>query len=304
MPKTKMKKNKGKVGRKKQERFGGAKITVSFSVIVMVSIAVAAGYIREVFSYAAAVILHEFSHATVAARLGYTLNTLKIMPYGAALTGQFEGARAKDEVLIAIAGPLSNLIFAVIFVAVWWLVPSLFYYTEIYVTANIFTALINMLPLFPLDGGRATLALVSAKIPREKAYKVMRIVGFVLSLIGIACAVVNFKRLNFSYFTFLIFVFVFALIPDKRSKYRRLYEMSYRMEKVKSGLSVREIMISENTEIGACLRLLSGNYYARFTVTDSSLKKVGEFDESALEGYIARFPLSTSVSEVLKKFRG
>ncbi len=296
--------NRGETGeRKKTHRrlaIGGARLQISFSVVLMAAIAVASGHLRETLSYAAAVVLHEFAHATVAARLGYTLDVLKIMPYGAALTGRFESARVRDEFLIAIVGPLSNLVFAVVFVAVWWLVPSLFYYTEVYVTANVFTAVINLLPVFPLDGGRAALALLSVKKPREKAYRALRIIGFVISAVGIVCAVIFFRRLNFSYFTFLVFVLSSAVFPDKSSAYRRLYGMSYIMEKIKTGLPVREIMVHTDTTLLSCSGLLNPNYYSRFIVTDDKMTRRGEIDETALEDYLVAYPLDTPVLQALQ----
>lgn len=268
----------------------------------MAAIAIATGHARETLSYAAAVILHEFSHASVAARLGYSLTTLKIMPYGAALTGEFEAAKRRDEFLIAIAGPLSNVIFAVAFIAVWWLVPSLFYYTEIYVTANAFTALVNLLPIFPLDGGRATLALFSGKFPREKVYRILRIVGIAVGIVGVITAGIFFKALNFSYFTFLIFVLISAIFPDKSAKYQRLYGISHRMERIRKGLPVREIMVHGETELIACARMLGANCFTRFTVIDDRFATIGAFDETALETMLTRFQLATPLSEALKNF--
>lgn len=278
-------KNAGK--KREKASFAGARIKVSFSVVVMAAIAIATGHLRETLSYAAAVVFHEFSHATVASRLGYTLTSLKIMPYGAALTGEFETVKCRDEFLIAIAGPLSNIIFAVVFIALWWLVPSLFYYTEIYVSANLFTALVNLLPVFPLDGGRATLALLSLKVPRAKAYKAMRIAGGIIGVVGIIVAVVMFKALNFSYFTFLVFVLFSSLFPDKSAKYQRLFGMAHRMEKIRAGLPVREIIIHKDATLIACSRLMGANYYARFTLTNDRLETVATIGETELEELLA-----------------
>lgn len=286
---------------RRKKGVAGARIRVSFSVVVMAAIAIATGHMRETLSYAAAVIFHEFSHASIASRLGYTLTSLKIMPYGAALTGEFETAKCRDEFLIAIAGPLSNIIFAVVFIALWWLVPSLFYYTEIYVSANLFTALVNMLPVFPLDGGRAALALLSVKVPRTKAYKVMRIAGGIIGVVGIVFAIVMFKALNFSYFTFLVFVLFSSLFPDKSAKYQRLFGMAHRMEKIRAGLPVREIIIHKDASLMACSKLMGANYYARFTLTNDRLESVATLGESELEELLARRPPDESVGVALEK---
>ncbi|MDE7395229.1 MAG: site-2 protease family protein, partial [Clostridiales bacterium] len=127
--------------------------------------------------YTVAVVLHEMAHAEVARRRGYALTQVKIMPYGASLTGKFEGAGWKDEVRIAAAGPLMNLILAVLCVALWWLLPVTYFFTETFVIACVCTALSNLLPVFPLDGGRVFLAVMSCRVPRERAYKVVRLLG-------------------------------------------------------------------------------------------------------------------------------
>lgn len=280
---------------------GGMKIQVSFIVVAMAAVAITFGYTREVLSYGAAVILHEFAHATVAARFGFTLNTLKIMPYGAALTGEFDNAGAREELLIAAAGPLSNVLFAIAFVAVWWLVPSLFYYTEIYVAANVFTALINMLPVFPLDGGRVALALLSVKFPRKKAYGVLRVAGFIVSAILAIGAIFAYKYLNFSYFTFFMFILISSALPDKKSKYQRLYTMSYRMEKIRSGLSVKQIMVHRDTTLLKCTRLLGVNCYTRFIITDDNLNVLGEISETELEDLMTRKLSSETIFEAIHR---
>ena len=62
-------------------------------------------------------ILHELAHAAQAAKLGYAAKQLLLMPYGAAIHMDIEDASAKDELSIAIAGPLCNLLIAALFLA-------------------------------------------------------------------------------------------------------------------------------------------------------------------------------------------
>lgn len=287
---------------KKSEQGGGLPIRVSFIAVVMAAIAIACGHARETLSYIAAVMLHELSHATVAARLGYTLSELKIMPFGASLTGEFEGVKPRDEFLIAAAGPLSNVAFATLFIALWWLVPELFYYTEIYVTANVFTAIVNLLPVFPLDGGRAVLALACRRIPRRKAYRLLRICGISLSAVGVALSVAFFRLLNFSYFTFLTFILVSSAIPDKNSRYERLYGVSFRRQRLRNGLPIREIAVHCDATLLQLSRMLNANYFTRFCVLNDSLAKICDIDETELETMMLTSAIDSPVSAVSPKF--
>ena len=61
-------------------------------------------------------LLHELGHSFSADRLGYRLNSVTLMPYGAVVSGEESGLKAKDEIRIAFAGPLTNLAIGVVFV--------------------------------------------------------------------------------------------------------------------------------------------------------------------------------------------
>ena len=250
--------------------------------------------------YAVAVVMHEMAHAEVAKRLGYALGRIKIMPYGASLTGEFESASPRDEFLIAIAGPLSNIFIAVIFTAVWWLAPSTYFFTEDFVLSNIFTALTNVLPIFPLDGGRALLAIMSRKVPRQKAYKVIRIFGYA------ACAgfaslfmISMFYGVNFTFALMALFVLFGTLIPDKNSKYQRLYSMAYRSEKLKRGLAVREIMVSFDSTLHVLSKMLNGSYFCKFTIVNEKLQSVACVTECDLEDLLTRFPRNSPIGDLV-----
>ena len=100
------------------------------------------------------------------------------MPYGAALIGEFEDADWRDECLIAAAGPLLNVILLIFCIALWWIEPKTYFFTENFAYACLSIAAVNLLPVYPLDGGRIVLALLSRKHNRVAAYKKLRICGY------------------------------------------------------------------------------------------------------------------------------
>ncbi len=276
------------------------KIKISPLLIIMAFTLTALGYGYEFFCYAVTVILHEMAHAETSRRLGYALNVIKLMPHGASLTGEFESVRPADEVIIALAGPAINVILAVVCVALWWLIPSSYFFTEVLVTSNVCTAVFNLLPIFPLDGGRAALALLSRKFRREKAYKVMRIVGafFALAFASLFVATL-FLGVNFSFAAIAVFIFISTVFPDKNSKYQRLYSMAFRSEKLKKGLSVREIMVGADTTLLQAMRMLNSAYFCRFNVVDGNFISLGTIDEIKLESLAMRFDNNTPLKKVL-----
>lgn len=276
---------------------------ISPLLIVMMVVLIACGYFYDCAIYFTTIVLHELSHAEVSIRLGYTLNKFMLMPYGAALKGEFEGISVRDEILIALAGPLFNCALAIMCTALWWLVPSLYVFTDRLVAANIFTALFNMLPVFPLDGGRITLAAMSRFMPRQKAYRRVRIFGFILaptlSCIFVALIVLN-KTVNISFAAMSIFIFVSTLFPDKNSTYRRVYGMAYMSERMKRGLKMVTVMVPSSLTLIQLDRMLNTNYYTSFVVVDDNMTRLGEISEMELEAMLKNNSALIKVGDIIK----
>lgn len=266
-------------------------------LFIMLVVLVALGYAVEAISYFVAIVMHEMCHAAYAAKLGYVLNRLRLMPYGAGLTGEFEGARSGDEIKIALVGPCSNLVVAICVVAIWWLWPATYAFTDIFAYANLFTAIINLVPIFPLDGGRALLAALSFRFNRQRAYRVMRVAGCIFSVILGIMSVVILRKINFSFLFMSLFIFFSTVVPDKRCKYERLYSMAYRRAKIEKGLPMREIMISGNTPVYKLFRMLKGDVYTGFVLVDERLTILGRISERELEDLSATCDHNISIRQ-------
>ena len=145
------------------------------------------------FTYLFVVILHEFAHKIVASFFGYEMNKFFLMPYGAGISFKQNFLDEKDEIIIALAGPLFNFFLAFICIAVWWIFPSFYVLSEFFVWANLVTAFLNLLPAYPLDGGRILTSFLSSKINnREKALKFCFVFNYVFS--GIFLVIAFFRR--------------------------------------------------------------------------------------------------------------
>ena len=103
---------------------------------------------------------HECAHAFAAYKLGYKLNAIVLMPFGAVIDGDMKGISFKDEIYVALCGPFCNLITAVFFVALWWFIPTMYAFTDTVFYASLSIALVNFLPAYPLDGGRVLYCLL------------------------------------------------------------------------------------------------------------------------------------------------
>ena len=129
------------------------------------------------------------------------------MPYGICLNYKESVIANNDEILIALAGPLINFVLCLLCVALWWLFPITYYYLDYFCFCNLILGAFNMLPCFPLDGGRIFTAVFSKKFDREFVIKIAFLINYVLSgllLIAFLISIVN--GVNYIYIILSIFL--------------------------------------------------------------------------------------------------
>ena len=165
---------------------------------------VQAGFLLAVFFCVA---LHELGHSLVAQRLGYGVRDIVLYPIGGVASIE-ETPRARHELLIAVAGPLVNVVIVgllAVFMqfftgeSAWSRIEGLTalvrsglpvttgtHYLTLLLYSNIMLVLFNMIPAFPMDGGRVLRAALALKIGRVRATQIAAGVGqFVALLLGL-----------------------------------------------------------------------------------------------------------------------
>jgi Zn-dependent protease len=140
----------------------------------------------------ACVVLHELGHAFVARRFGVGTRDITLLPIGgmARLTDMPREPRA--EIAIALAGPAVNFAIAL---AIWLLLPSGDVAARLQSAAtggdvplavsvllvNLSLGTFNLLPAFPMDGGRVLRALLALRLPAVRATRIAARVGQVVA---------------------------------------------------------------------------------------------------------------------------
>jgi Zn-dependent protease len=145
------------------------------------------------------VLLHEFGHALMARRFGITTRDVTLLPIGGVARLERMPDDPKQELWVAVAGPAVNVVIAtVLFV---WLSTAghLEPVNGLTVTGgsflgrllaiNIFLVLFNMIPAFPMDGGRVLRAFLAMRMEYTRATHIAASVGqgaaFVFGLVGL-----------------------------------------------------------------------------------------------------------------------
>ena len=139
------------------------------------------------------VLLHEFGHSVVAMRYGYEIESITLWLLGGLASFAEFPEDWKHEFWIAVAGPIVSVAVGVGCYAVFALapvgsnaVPFVFGYLAL---LNVVLAVFNMLPAFPMDGGRVLRALLARNQPHAQATQRAAAVGkafaFVMGIVGL-----------------------------------------------------------------------------------------------------------------------
>ena len=179
-------------------------------------------------------IIHELGHLLVGILLGMKPEKLEIIPVGIRVTFKIYikdiNSKIKQtnkleikKIFVAIAGPVVNLI--LIYIAAISKTNIISKINFIY--ANLLLVIINLVPIYPLDGGRILKGIISIFKGKKKAEqtinKISIIIGIIISALGI-WILINNK--NIAILFFLLYIWIIIIQENKKLKNKRLmYEI-------------------------------------------------------------------------------
>ncbi len=256
------------------------------------------GKIFIFFIYTLSAVIHEIGHSLVASSLGYRLNKITLMPFGAVVSGNINGLKAIDEIKIALAGPLINLAIGIFFVASWWIFPKIYAFTDVVAEANFSLALVNFLPIFPLDGGRILSAGLVYIFGEAKARNVSKIIGLsfsILLFIGFIYSI--FFSVNFSLLFFSLFVIFGALNKDKENRYIKINSL-LSIENLKRGLPYKKQALYKTVTVKKMISVLDVRAINEIVVFDND-KPIKTLSQKEIDNIIENSNLYSSIENYI-----
>ena len=236
---------------------------------------------------------HECAHAFVARRYGFALDKLVLMPYGAVLSGDIAGIGKKQELAVLVAGPLANAVTALAFVALWWLFPETYPYTEAAASVSFSLFLVNLLPAYPLDGGRI-LHLLLSPLGERRANVVCRAVTL-LTALGVLAYFIWTCFFDAAW-TALVFSVLLVAGAFGGGRYAR---MTFSREKsFARGLEERRVVIAAERTVQDAFRHLREEKYL-VLVLFSGGEFLGELSEEEYLDAVRAGRWSAQLSELL-----
>jgi Zn-dependent protease/predicted transcriptional regulator len=250
----------------------------------------------------ACVVLHEFGHALTAKKYGIKTRDIILLPIGGVARLERMPENPWQELWVALAGPAVNLVIALIFF-IWLQVSQTFEpfqnltlttgpFAERLLSANLFLALFNMLPAFPMDGGRVLRALLATRLPYSRATQYAANIGQGMAfLFGVLGLFTN---------PFLLFIAIFVWLGAAQEA---------NMVQVKSAMSdipVKEAMITDfltlrpSDSITRATELTLSTSQIDFPVVEDGELK-GILSQAVLFDVLQRRDQHVSVGEVMEQ---
>ena len=159
------------------------------------------------------VLLHEFGHAFAARGFGITTPDITLLPIGGVARLSRIPDKPWEELLVAVAGPLVNVVIAATLIFVLHTGAALDQIADLenprveflrtLASVNVALVLFNLIPAFPMDGGRILRALLAMAMPYAKATQIAAWIGQGLAIVfGIVGFFVNPLLIFIAFFIF------------------------------------------------------------------------------------------------------
>lgn len=258
------------------------------------------GFILALFG---CVVLHEYGHALAARKYGIRTRDITLYPIGGVARLERMPDKPIEELWVALMGPAVNVVIAALVFAVLFLTEGLVPLTDLTVASgsflerllvvNVILVLFNLLPAFPMDGGRVLRALLAMRMEYVRATQIAANIGqgmaFLFGLVGL------FGN------PFLLFIAFFVYIGASQEA------SMVQMKDSISGIPVTRAMMTDfqvlsprDTLARVVGLILSGSQHD-FPVVDAMGRVAGVLERDAFIAALAREGQSAPVMDVMRR---
>ncbi len=251
-----------------------------------------------IFAIFLCVTLHEYGHALTAKVYGYKTKNITLLPIGGVANMETLPENPKQEFNIAIAGPTVNVVIAALLYGYLYFTNGLMIDLEdltvgsgnflfILMSANLFIAAFNMIPAFPMDGGRVLRALLAFRISRTDATRITSAIGQFIAVL--------FIIFGFFYNFFLIIIGLFVLFGARSEWFIEHSRFMLGEHKVQDILIHQFKKLSSDMTLGDVVRELLDSTETHFLVMQDD-EVVGTLNKEIILKSVATHENSTPIT--------
>lgn len=251
------------------------------------------------------VVLHEAGHALVASQFNIYSRSVILLPIGGVASIEKFPDNPMQELAVSFAGPFVNILIAMSLSA--FLQPyTPFWNLNGYEGAisrenilfhlyavNMFLAIVNLVPAFPLDGGRILRALLGFKFNYVKATSLAFLIGKIVAIITIIVGIILFNP-------FIPLLGIFILLFAKTEEYY------LRLKSLVSGIKLKEALMYDYHSLRADMTVMEAasildNQHSKFFIVMDGPDPVGTINRIEIIKAIAEMQYSITVKDLMKE---
>lgn len=249
------------------------------------------------------VVLHELGHALVARRFGIRTQNITLLPIGGVARLERIPEDPRQELAVAVAGPAVNVVLAIVLYIILALGRGFAPSTEVFrhggafldqlLWVNITLVVFNMLPAFPMDGGRALRAVLAMRLDYVRATQIAASIGQAMAIL--------FGFVGFMVNPILVFIALFVWIGASQEASMVM------MRSAIKGIPIRQAMITEFHTLRPDDPLTVGvdhvvrGFQQDFPVVDDGGQVVGILTRTDLLAALAKEGPTKRVKEVMQR---
>lgn len=269
------------------------KINIKLSFFIVAGILIFLDFRKEFLMIFFTVTIHELSHVIVARLFGLKTDRIIITPLGeiAEITNLSMACKNK-RILIILAGPAINFIIALVLL----LADETSFYT--FARINLCIACFNLLPVYPLDGGRLLQAVLSEKTGVLNANRIVINSSFFISIIMIFTGVIQAVLMPYN-----ISLLCIGIYLNKTNRKEHLfltfefYKSVIRKKNTSHFLPIKEYVIDNDAMIKRVIERINYDCYMIVNVRENGVIR-GKITEDEISNFIQLKGINYSIGEI------
>lgn len=199
-------------------------------------------------------LLHECGHIFCAEKMGFECTKISLMPFGAAAVCDIEGISRADEIRLALAGPAVNLVLCVAVAGLWWFYPQTYAFTDLVFYANAAMLALNVLPAYPLDGGRVAKCALSRFISARAVNIALRVINIAVVIALVLVFALAFRNISLVIAAAFLLCSAVGKAPPAR-------KINFAARKKKRGREIRYVIMDESATYRDALKFIDAGRY-------------------------------------------
>lgn len=272
-------------------RVGETEIQISIFIIAVPLLLFFAGCLKEYATAFFSIALHETGHMAVARFYGYRIGSVKLTPVGFSLSINDRDCSRVNSIKIYSAGPVVNLLFFCAASLAAFVFPALSRYFNLLSATNLYLALFNLIPAFPLDGGRILLDILAGSMGLHAAGRLIRRLAMISSIAMLLLGAYQLYIAAFNFSLVIIGIYIIILLKTGRmeSALMNIRQIIYRRSRLmKKGIyPARDLVVVKSTQLSETLKNMDFDRFHLVYVLDDNLRLLRVFTENEIMDAIA-----------------